>query len=172
MARAKRRLGTPMRLALLCVFGILVFALTIVQHWSERHAVMINATHSLPYWAFFVTSGTFPERGEIVIFDPGRDPLTLATFGKKPQPFAKIAYGLPGDVVSREDDEVRVNGQRVASLKTLTRKGEKLSAGPIGIVPQGCVFAATPHKDGFDSRYAAIGFVCRDRLVGTGKPIL
>jgi conjugal transfer pilin signal peptidase TrbI len=40
------------------------------------------------------------------------------------------------------------------------------------VVPDGCVFAATPHKDGFDSRYSHIGFVCRDRLVGTAQPVL
>lgn len=172
MASAKRRLGMPMRLALLAIIGICAVALTIIHHWSERHALMINATDSLPYWAFFVTSGTFPDRGEIVIFDPGRDPLTLSTFGERPQAFAKIAYGLPGDVVSRKGGEVRVNGKAVASLKPRTRRGEPLAAGPIGIVPEGCVFAGTPHPDGFDSRYAAVGFVCRDRLVGTGKPIL
>ena len=54
----------------------------------------------------------------------------------------------------------------------MTTRGDRLAAGPLGVVPEGCIFAGTPHKDGFDSRYAHIGFVCRDRLVGTGQPIL
>ncbi len=53
-----------------------------------------------------------------------------------------------------------------------TKKGDALTEGPLGVVPDGCVFAATHHKDGFDSRYSHIGFVCRDRLVGTGVAIL
>ena len=86
--------------------------------------------------------------------------------------FAKIAFGLPGDFVTREGRDVLVNGERIASTKPLTKRGDPLTEGPLGVVPEGCVFAATHHKDGFDSRYSHIGFVCRDRLVGTGVAIL
>ena len=30
----------------------------------------------------------------------------------------------------------------------------------------------TAHKDGFDSRYAAIGWICAKRILGVGRPIL
>jgi conjugal transfer pilin signal peptidase TrbI len=39
-------------------------------------------------------------------------------------------------------------------------------------VPRGCYFVTTGHKDGFDSRYAAIGWICRQRILGVGRPIL
>lgn len=159
------------------IFIILVLAVvwqgyTSLSRWSEQHAFMINLSESLPNWGLFVESGRFPERGEYVVFHPGDDPLTVQYFGKEPSPFAKIAYGIPGDEISHAGSDVLVNGEKIASLKPLTLKGDALTVGPTGVVPDGCVFAATPHKDGFDSRYSHIGFVCRDRLVGTAQPVL
>jgi conjugal transfer pilin signal peptidase TrbI len=133
---------------------------------------MINESESLPNWAFLVEAGRFPARGDYVIFNPGRDPLVTKYFGEQPSAFAKIAYGVPGDVVSRNGSDVLVNGHKVARLKPRTRRGDPLEAGPIGTIPKGCVFAGTDHKDGFDSRYAAIGFVCGHRIAGVGRAIL
>lgn len=167
-----KRLSTGAKLMAIAVLCFISAAISSLSKWSESHAFMINATDSLPNWAFLVESGRFPERGQYVVFHPGHDPVTTKYFGDQPAAFVKIAYALPGDEVARDGSEVLVNGQRVASLKPLTRRGDPLTAGPLGTVPEGCVFAATPHKDGFDSRYAHIGFVCRDRLVGIGQPIL
>ena len=86
--------------------------------------------------------------------------------------FGKIVYGMPGDTISHAGSEVAVNGRTVARMKPLTRFGEPLTPGATGVVPPGCYFAATPHKDGFDSRYAEIGFVCARQVIGTGEPIL
>ena len=33
-------------------------------------------------------------------------------------------------------------------------------------------YLGTAHKDGFDSRYADIGFVCAGRIIGTGDSLL
>lgn len=170
--RKAKRLSIKGKLvAVLALCGV-VAAVTALDQWSKTHALMINATDSLPNWAFLVESGRFPERGDYVIFHPGYDPVTKQYFGAEPEAFAKIAFGVPGDIVSRDGSEVMVNGERVASLKPLTKRGDPLTEGPLGVIPEGCVFAATAHKDGFDSRYSHIGFVCRDRLVGTGEPIL
>lgn len=166
------RLSTRGKLAAIGVLCVIAGGLGSLSRWSESHALMINATDSLSNWAFLVESGRFPGRGDYVVFHPGSDPVTVKYFGEKPSAFTKIAVGLPGDLISREGEDVLVNGERVASLKPLTKRGDPLTAGPVGIVPEGCIFAATPHRDGFDSRYAHIGFVCRDRLVGTGQPIL
>jgi conjugal transfer pilin signal peptidase TrbI len=158
-------------LALTLVAGSLT-AWQSLKGWRDQHALFINASQSLPNWAFLVELGRFPARGDYVLFDPGRDTLVIRHFGSLPRPFAKIAYGLPGDRITRFGNSVAVNGAPVAQLKPLTRQGEVLVPGPLGIVPKACVFAGSPHRDGFDSRYAAIGFICRDRLLGTGKAIL
>ena len=167
-----RRLSARKKLLLIAAFFAVTGAVGSLSEWSETHALMINATDSLPNWAFLVESGRFPERGDYVVFHPGHDEVTTKYFGTQPSAFAKIAYGIPGDEVTRDGNDVLVNGERIAQLKPLTKRGDPLAAGPTGIVPRGCVFAATHHKDGFDSRYAHIGFVCRDRLVGTGQAIL
>lgn len=169
---SKRSLSTGGKLAAIAALTIAATAYTSLARWSDTHAFMVNQTDSLPNWGFFVESGRFPARGDYVIFDPGHDPLTEKFFGKKPPAFAKIAYGVPGDVVERQGDTVLVNGTPVVRTKPVTRLGDPLTLGPTGVVPENCVFAGTSHKDGFDSRYAHIGFVCTDRLVGTATPLL
>jgi conjugal transfer pilin signal peptidase TrbI len=160
------------RWGLLLGGGCAVLAVMHLRAWHDTHGLFINATDSLPNWALLVEAGTFPRRGDYVLFRPGRNPLVTAHFGSSPPPFAKIAYGVPGDVVTRAGNAVLINGHEVARLKPFSRLGEPLAPGPLGVVPRGCIYAGSPHKDGFDSRYAAIGFVCTDRLLGTGKPIL
>ena len=113
-----------------------------------------------------------PARGDYVFFDPPPGELLRRHFGAKPQMFGKIAYGVPGDIISHIGRTVAVNGHPVAQMKPFTRFGEPLTPGATGRVPAGCYFAATPHKDGFDSRYGEIGFVCGRQIIGTGEPIL
>ena len=167
-----RRLSTGGRLMAIAAVCLVAGTLSAASKWSENHALMINVTDSLPNWAFVVEARRFPVRGDYVVFHPGHDPITVKYFGSRPAAFTKIALGLPGDTVTRIGNDVHVNGKRVATIKPMTKRGDRLAAGPLGVVPEGCIFAGTPHKDGFDSRYAHIGFVCRDRLVGTGQPIL
>ena len=140
--------------------------------WRDDHGLLINTSESLPNWAFFIERHKTPRRGDYVVFAPPQTPLVISHFGRNRVPFAKIAYGLPGDRVSRVGDAVLVNEQRVGVLKPRTKRGEQLTPGPVGTIPQHCYYLGTPHKDGFDSRYADIGFVCADRIVGTGVPIL
>ena len=133
---------------------------------------MINATDSLPNWAFFVEKRTLPERGQYVFFRVPKTPLIVSHFGQDVQPFGKLVYGVAGDVVTRTGANVSVNGTPIAMLKPVSKRGVALAPGPLGRVPDGCYFVGTPHRDGFDSRYADVGWVCRDQLVGTGVPVL
>lgn len=142
------------------------------QDWRDRHLFLINASQSLPNWAFVVERGTAPVRGKLAFFAVPRTPLIVAHFGKTPQPFGKIAYGMPGDIVTRSGHWVWVNGARVAHLKPLSKRGEALTPGPLGRVPDNCYFMGSPHPDGFDSRYADIGWVCAHQIVGTGTAVL
>jgi len=67
---------------------------------------------------------------------------------------------------------VKVNGREVARMKAVTKLGEALTPGVTGAIPAGCYYAGTPHRDGFDSRYAEIGLVCRRQIIGVGTPVL
>jgi len=143
-----------------------------VASWRDEHALLINATDSLPNWAFLIHLKRSPERGEFVFFDPPANGLVRRHFGPKPQMFGKIVYGLPGDVVAHRGPVVTINGAPVGRMKSFTKNGETLTPGEVGAVPAGCYYAGTPHPDGFDSRYAEIGFVCQRQIVGVGEPIL
>jgi len=143
-----------------------------LDDWSDRHAFMINSSESLPNWAFFVEKNVLPERGQYVFFIAPKTPLIRAHFGDDPKPFGKQVYGVAGDMVSRDGKIVSVNGVEIAALKSFSKRGEPLTAGPVGRVPDGCYFVATASKDGFDSRYADIGWVCGSQIFGTGVPVL
>lgn len=166
------RSATARRLVLIAGLGAGALALTALSAFGRDHALMINVSRSLPYWALWTTRGTVPQRGDIILFVPPPSPLLQAHFGKEPRPFGKVVSGVPGDVVTRKDRAFFVNGHLVATAKPASRRGEPLALGPTGTVPMGCYFVTTPHKDSFDSRYAAIGWICTSRILGIGRPIL
>lgn len=160
------------RLALWGGLGAAALALSTLSAFARDHALMINASPSLPYWAVWLTRGAMPQRGDIILFDPPASPLLVRHFGSEPKPFGKRVSGVPGDVVTEKGRAYFVNGRLVARAKPTSRLGEPLALGPTGRVPPGCYFVTTEHKDGFDSRYAAIGWICRPRILGVGRPIL
>lgn len=166
------RSATTRRLLLLAGLGAVSLALAALGAFAKGHALMINASPSLPFWALWTIKGAVPQRGDIILFVPPPSPLLEAHFGEEPKPFGKVVSGVPGDVVTRKDRAFFVNGRLVATAKPVTRRGETLALGPSGAVPKGCYFVTTPHKDSFDSRYAAIGWVCKSRILGVGRPIL
>ena len=143
-----------------------------ISAWKASHAFLINTSPSLPNWAFVLETKAPPARGALIFFRPPVSDVLTRNFGKKPQLFGKRVYGVGGDTVTRDGRTFFVNGKAVAVAKTHSRKGEPLALGPVGVIPHGCYFVGTPHKDGFDSRYALIGWICRDRIVGTGTPVL
>ncbi len=140
--------------------------------WRQSHALLINTTQSLPNWAFWIDKHRVPQRGDFVVFSAPQTPLITAHFGSSSPPFAKRVYGMPGDVVSRQGNVVRINGAEVARLKPASSRGEALKPGPTGRIPEHCYYLGTVHKDGLDSRYADIGFVCSGRIIGTGDSLL
>lgn len=160
------------RVALWSGIGAGAFALSSLAAFAAGHALMINASPSLPYWAIWLDRGAAPQRGDIILFDPPASPLLAKHFGKEPKPFGKRVSGMPGDVVTEKDRVYFVNGRQVAKAKLKSRVGGPLALGPTGTVPRGCYFVTTAHQDGFDSRYAAIGWICRQRILGVGRPIL
>ncbi|WP_132741368.1 S26 family signal peptidase [Sphingomonas sp. PP-F2F-A104-K0414] len=147
-------------------------SLNAIAEWRDTHGLLINASESLPNWAFVIHKTSVPKRGEYVFFVPPAVPLVIKHFGAKKQMFGKIVYGMPGDTVVHRGADVFVAGKLVSHMKPVTKLGEPLVAGPTGVIPHGCYYVGSPHKDGFDSRYAAIGYACSNKIVGVGQPIL
>lgn len=143
-----------------------------IAGWRDRHALLVNRTNSLPNWAFLIHRTSTARRGDYLFFLPPRHAVVVRHFGPRPEMFGKIVYGVAGDMVAHAGRTVWVAGRPVARIKPRTRAGEPLTPGATGRVPPGCYYAGSPHPDGFDSRYAEIGFVCADAIVGVGEPIL
>ena len=151
---------------------------------AHNHLFLINRSPSLPNWADVVERGRLPERGQVAFFLPPRNALVEAHFGKTPSAFGKIALGLAGDVIEHRGDDVvlirttndasghQPSSSVIGHLKPRTVAGEVLMPGPVGRIPEGCYYMGSAHKDGFDSRYAAIGFVCRRQIVGVATKVL
>lgn len=174
-APAPARFWSETRKRVYGVVAIVAIGLSIytaLGEWRESHSLFINETESLPNWAFVLDRQHLPARGQLILFKAPLTQLVVAHFGADPATFTKIAYGIGGDRVTRIGRTFYVNGRKVAVAKERSLRGEALALGPTGVIPRGCYFAATPHKDGFDSRYAAIGWPCSDRVVGTGSAIL
>lgn len=140
--------------------------------WKETHGFLINTTDSLPNWAFLLDRTVAPAKGALIFFRVPPSHVVDVHFGKGEHLFGKLVLGVPGDVVSRDGQTLSVNGHPVAVAKVKTKRGLPLAVGPVGTIPEGCYYVGTGNKDGFDSRYAQIGWICRDRIVGTGKAIL
>lgn len=149
-----------------------------VDSYASEHIFLVNRTESLPNWAFFMRRGGDAVEGDVVFFEPPKTKLVVDHFGAEPSPFGKIVYGVAGDEVRHDGEKVLVRRKGesdwrvVGSMKAVSMRGEVLKEGPVGVVPADCFYVGTPHKDGFDSRYAAIGFVCRKQLIGIAEESL
>lgn len=171
-SRTGRMLTRVPRLTLLAGLGAGALALAATSRFGESHALMINASPSLPYWAIWLDRTSTPTRGDLIVFVPPRSDLVIRHFGAKPELFGKRVLGVAGDRVTEQKREFYVNGKPVALAKLTSRLGEPLPLGPTGIIPKECYFVGSEHKDGFDSRYAAIGWICKAQVIGVGRPIL
>ncbi len=140
--------------------------------FSKDHALLLNASPSLPNWAFWLEKRAPIKRGSLVFFEPPTSDLVTRHFGQVPQMFGKRVLGMPGDKVSHQGMKVLINGRPVATRVAQTRLGVPLTRGPDGMVPEGCYYVGTDHPRGFDSRYGAIGFVCARQIIGSGRAIL
>lgn len=171
-ARLDALFGWMPRLTLLAALSAGALALGATSHFAENHALMINASPSLPYWAIWLDRSGVPARGDLIVFMPPRSDLVTRHFGAKPLPFGKRVLGVAGDRVTEQGRMFFVNGMPVALAKRTSRLGEPLALGPTGTIPRDCYFVGTEHKDGFDSRYAAIGWICKAQVIGIGRAVL
>ena len=160
------------RPALLCALVALPLLYGPVDRFGKTHALLINASPSLPNWAFWLERAEAPQRGALIFFAPPRSTLLVRHFGTTPQIFGKRVLGMPGDRVTHKGALVFINARQVAVTKRTTRLGIPLTRGPDGIIPRGCYYAGSAHPDGFDSRYGEIGFVCAGQILGSGRAIL
>ncbi len=154
------------------VFGIWALAyLRLFFDATPRVPVLFNWTPSLPYKVALLHPGQHTlRRGDFIIFsfagDGARDYPGLAG-----QPFFKIVRGLPGDTVTVDGREVRINGESVGIAKTHAFNRRPLEPIASGVIPPGHFYVQGLSPDSFDSRYRQSGLVRTEQVIGVVDPI-
>jgi conjugal transfer pilin signal peptidase TrbI len=89
---------------------------------------------------------------------------------KKGAGFVKFLWGVPGDRVEVEDDEVfltnRAGRWSMGKVKPRAKNGAALSPVASQVIPPGYVYMWAPHHDALDSRYSLLGLVPVSSIAG------
>ena len=134
----------------------------IAAMWALSCFVLIgfNMTDSLPGYAYVVITSHQPAKHELVAFRP--PPNDFYRHGW----FIKYVKGVPGDVVRWDGRRFAINGHPLGVAKRRSEHGIALDRGAEGRIPPNQYFVWSAHVDSFDSRYAQIDLVARDRIIG------
>ena len=124
--------------------------------------VHVNASWSDRAWGYavFPLFGEEPAIGDRVLFDP---PESV----NSPVPYLKTVRGVPGmRIAIGKDGTVSLDGVSAGRAKAHALDGRRLAAIAPGTIPPGHFFLHADHRDSHDSRYAEIGLVPRERILG------
>ena len=152
------RRGRPRRRHIALAVMIALAALWL----AAASRVHVNASWSDGAWGYaaFPLFGEDPAIGDRVLFEP---PDALDS----PVPYLKTVRGVPGMTVSVDaDGTVRLDGIAMGRAKTHALDGRPLQAIAPGAIPPGHFYLHADHADSHDSRYAEIGLVPRNRILG------
>ena len=145
---------------MLAGFAVLAGLLLLVA--SRVH---VNASWSDDAWGYFLLPMGGPRAGDVVIFDP---PEALGAEA----PYLKRVLGVPGDAVLVDSaGNVSVGGELAGRAKALSLDGRPLEAIGPGVIGPGHYYVHGDHRDSHDSRYAEIGLVPRERMLGRAVPL-
>lgn len=139
---------------------------------SRYFTVCLNVSTSLPGTIFVVAKAAAPDVGDLAAFRyQGDGPYERGAL------FLKRIAGLPGSIVTVSDAgagyrDYYVNGTFVGRAKPISKMGMSLVPGPVGIIPDGHYYVAAPHPDSLDSRYALVGWISKEQIVGKAFRIL
>ena len=142
--------------------GLAVMVALAALWLAAASRVHVNASWSDGAWGYaaFPLFGGDPEIGARVLFDPP-EALGAAV------PYLKTVRGVPGTTVAvGKDGTVRLDGVPVGRAKTHALDGRPLAAIAPGAIPPGHYFLHADHVDSHDSRYAEIGLVAAERILG------
>lgn len=140
------------------------YILVLLTYWAfgSRFEFAINVSDSLPGSVFIIQKGVQPARGDYVAFVYRNDFL----FPRGMHLLKRVA-GISGDTVNSRDHKYHVNGEFVGKALPVTSKGLPISeSGLNGAIPSGYYYAQADHPRSFDSRYAALGLVPSDSVIG------
>ncbi|MDO9227344.1 MAG: S26 family signal peptidase [Pseudomonadota bacterium] len=143
-----------------------LWLLVAILAFARYFTITVNVSNSLPGTVFLVQKGAKPQKGGLAAFRyAGGGPYHQGVL------FLKRIAGASGDIVAVRDHgdgyrDYLVNGQYVGRGKPKSKDGIPLEPGPTGVIPLGRYYMAAPNPDSLDSRYALVGWVGDDRIVG------
>lgn len=129
-------------------------------------ALSINLSDSLTGKLYIVQKGTKPSLGDFAAFRyQGGGPYDQGVW------FLKRVKGVAGSVVNANElrtgfIDYYVNGEYVGRAKPRSKSGIPLAAGPTGTIPSRHYYMEAPNPDSLDSRYALVGWVSDEQIVG------
>ncbi len=139
------------------LIGFVALAAAWVLAASRIH---VNASWSDDAWGYFVVPIGTPNRGDRVVFEPPRTVDASA-------PYLKTVRGLPGSWIAVDKHgDVWVDDVRLGRAKPLALDGRSLAVAIPGVIPPDHYYLHADHVDSHDSRYAEIGPVPRERILG------
>ena len=158
MPRRRRLFGPPRRrrpaTGLVCLVALAGLWIGLASR------VHVNTSWSDDAWGYLVLPMSEPALGDAVLFEP---PAALDA----KVPYLKTVRGLPGAVVTVDANRtVRLDGVGLGRAKTHALDGRALEAVAPGTIPEGRYYLHGDHADSHDSRYAEIGLIARERILG------
>ena len=136
-----------------------------------------NLTPSLPLGIWKIDKAvTHIARDDYVWFMPTKEISAFAIergyLKNNTTPMLKQVYGVPGDIYSFLDDDVKINNTVIGNTKRRQADSKDRPMPQIedGVVPEGHFFVLTHHSHSFDSRY--FGTIPTANIIGTAKPVM
>ena len=142
--------------------GLAVMVLLAALWLAAASQVRVNASWSDGAWGYAILPlfGRDPAVGDRVLFEPPESTGSRV-------PWLKTVRGAPGmRIDAGTDGTVFLDGSPVAIAKTTALDGRPLAAIAAGTIPAGQFYLHADHVDSHDSRYAEIGLVPRERILG------
>lgn len=133
---------------------------------SLKYSLAVNIDDSSPYTLFLVKKGVKPTAvDEYIVFQP---PLTSRFTNR----FVKMVGGMPGDEVKVVGDSFFVNGVFLGVAKDRDSQGRTVQKASGGVIPSGKYFIYSKKENSYDSKYAEIGLVSDNQLIGVAVALL
>lgn len=128
--------------------------------------IKVNLTPSLPGYIYVVKGQEPINCGDTVAFEVTADNKFYP--GKH---WIKKLMGCPGDTVTTQGRDIFVNGVYAGTAKQYSSTGRILEKTKDVTIPDGYYYAWAPHHDSYDSRYASMGLVSKDIIIGKAHRI-
>lgn len=136
----------------------------------------VNLTDSLPDKVFLTVKGwrSNVSTGDYIAFEYQGE--GKASPFPKGFHFVKIVAGVEGDRISMDEStrnfyrgdfqKDEITSHYLGRAKPVSKTGQPLQAGPVGVIPADQFYVFAPHPDSLDSRYALTGWVKREHIIG------